>query len=323
MINLGAGHFTTNALFLQPTFDCGKNCSGCYVKAHEELYGRTQMSQRVWRDIIWDVLVNHQRIAPTQVTLALDTISRSPDEGKFMRDLARSYFNGALEKNPDMEVHFTVNCVNDLRGYLETYKNKIEGINLVSISNLNKVEDIEFVREWVPGARVNWNVLSSSLKNRDPVKDIRPLLQRVDMMYLLLHKAPMGQEGHDLASFHQAVKNLLQLDTSREPTPAGSCAVPSLTTKVVTDGCLADSRKFLKTGFGCSSNVNRFQVWPDGRVTGCAYNSHNRYGKAAESLEDIVANLKDARDRYEFKACSIPKAVTEYDESRKRLPVVG
>ncbi len=84
--------------------------------------------------------------------------------------------------------------------------------------------------------------------------------------------------------------------------------------KVSVDGCLQDTIKYTKTGFGCSSNVSRVQVWPDGSVTGCPY-AFSSDGPIGKTAEDILDNIISARKQYDFKQkCHLPEV---YNSIRK------
>lgn len=318
MLNIGASKFETNSLFLQPTYSCGKGCQGCYLKEQEKFLDKKNNYPQFWQDLIIDLFHNQKYIKANQVTLALDTLPSKQHllytnaDREFMLRLAKLYFSAASTRDnlQEPEAHITVNCINDFKQYIEELDMGTGlKLNLVSISNINNLEDIRLVRKLAPGAEINWNILSTSLVKYS-LEYIKSILQAVDNMYLLLHKAPLGDTGHNIKSFKEACRKIDELrEDSYEP-PADSCKLPELVDKVVVDHCMTDARNFKSTGKGCSSNISRFQVWPDGRVTGCAYNSHNQYRKAAYTIQEVVENLKDARNRYEFSQCTIPQELS-------------
>jgi hypothetical protein len=313
MINLGSDVFECETLFLQPTWTCAKNCPGCYVKEKEHIFGSEEMSLEKWSTIFFNIFLSKKQIKTNQVTMALDTLSLEGVEVAFkMLTLAETFLSSAKNKG-DTQAHMTVNCVNDLFGYkLQLNNSDCENIDLLSISNINNTSDIEKVRKIFPNAKINWNILSGSLIKKSP-EDIKSILTHVDQAYLLLHKAPLGHQGHDFASWQEAMALIRKLAHEWDVgLPDESCSINPYNNKIILDGCMQDAwnhikaNKFGRSTEGCSSNVSRFQIWPDGRVTGCAYNSHQRFGKKAESMADIVDNLRDARTRYEFSDCTIP-----------------
>ncbi len=317
--------FSANAIFLQPTWTCKKNCQGCYVKEKESKFGSDEMDTNIWLQLLYHIKSNGTKLRASQITLALDTLPKTAARYK-MEEIASEYFATISQhykvEDPDTEFHITCNSVNDLKEYNE----RADGLHLCSISHLNNADEIGYIKSVFPNAKINYNVMSSDFVkqvNARGIDHVKSIVRNVDSVYLLLSKAPMGQEGHDFSGFFQALETLKQFkNPKQEVTEGEACAVPDLASKFVMDGCMQDSRKFIKTKFGCSSNVSRFQIWPDGRVTGCAYNSHNQYGKAAESFEDVLENLHDAKNRYEFSSCSIPKGLVEYPK-KKSLQVVN
>ncbi len=322
MLNIGSSRFQTENLFFQPTWTCGKNCPTCYVKEKENIFKPTQIGSDLWTRIFNEVFVKRASVDTEQTTLALDTlpshnhIKYTNEDRQAMIRIARSYLTYSSQ-GKDIEAHLTINCINDLKEYLfELQMDTLpDSISLLSVSNINTRQDVEVIKKLAPYSKVNWNVLSTSLVKHS-LENIKSILQVIDNMYLLLNKAPLGYPGHEIQSFIEAVGKVAAL---KDNTPAisGACKVPDLTSKIVTDHCMSDAVNSLKTGQGCKANISRFQIWPDGRVTGCAYNSRTQYDKAAITLDDVVSNLRAAKQRYEFKSCNIPSELVKLNKNRK------
>lgn len=313
MINLDSNIFECETLFLQPTWTCAKNCTGCYVKEKESKFGSEEIDFDLWLTILDNIFFSNRNIKTTQVTLALDTLGQNPFSDSYFKMYKIAAVYSAMARdvkrygyNPNLTIHLTVNDVKDLEQY--TKSELFEGLNLISVSNINSLEDIKRIRECAPYAKINWNVLASTF-NKKSEDQIRQIVRHVNQVYLLLPKAPLGKEGHDFNSLWKSMRKIPTLfpRDEKQETDGDSCVIPPLINKFILDGCIRDSNTFKVEGTGCSSNISRFQIWPDGRVTGCAYNSHEQYGKKAESIEDILYNLVDARTRYEFNRCTIPK----------------
>jgi hypothetical protein len=327
MINIGSSIFQANAIFLQPSWACAKQCPGCYSKERETQFGSDEASIGTWETLIQNIK-KQNGINSNQITFALDALPTNRYRNR-MANIAFKYFDCVGKHKTNTEFHITTNHINDLNKYTEYY-DEINNLDLLSISNILSVDQINLARLEVPGAKINWNVTSGDFVKqvkRQGLEQVKKIVRKVDSVYLLLHKAPMGLQGHDLNGFFDGLEVLKQFDNieSVEANDAGEiCAVPSLSRKFNLDGCMNDARKFNKSGKGCSSNISRFQIWPDGRVTGCAYNSHNQYGKFANNFEDIIDNLWDAKFRYEFATCSIPKALNNFAaQKHKPLQVIA
>lgn len=334
--------FSANAIFLQPTWACAKSCGfnpkhsdkqnalGCYVKQKEHKFGSEEMDIPVWEDVLTQLVSEQKTLRAAQVTMALDTLPKTA--ARLKMQLIFADYNELVSDfstENDTEFHFTVNSVNDLQTYDPLINQRM---NLVSISHLKNADEIHTVRDFFPKAKINYNVMSGDLVsqvNSKGIDHVRSIVKNVDSVYVLLSKAPMGLPGHDFNGFFQALEILKQFKAVKQETDGQACALPDLSSKFIMDGCMVDAAKFnqqvknnpLKTGFGCAANVSRFQVWPDGRVTGCAYNSHNQYGKLAESFDDVIENFQEAKQRYEFDGCSIPKGLVDYS-NHKRLQVI-
>lgn len=333
VINEDSSVFQANAIFLQPTWACAKNCHGCYVKEKEHKFLSQQMNRKYWKYLIEDIVRYRTMIQTSQVTLALDALPAYDDlEDEWsirniMHAIANVFiYNVSYCKSFDIECHITTNHINDLRKYNFS---GINNLDLLSISNILSVEHVEAAKGWAPGAKINWNVTSGDFINqvkRQGLDEVKAILRKVDSVYMLLHKAPMGMQGSAISDFFQAVQLVQQLKEPVGITDGDACLAPSLLSKFHMDGCMNDSVQFLKTGFGCSANVSRFQIWPDGRVTGCAYNSQHQYGEQAFITSDVMKNLKAAKERYEFsgrnagKPCMIPDELKEYS-NKKHLQV--
>jgi len=330
VINQDSSKFQANNIFLQPTWNCAKNCPGCYVHEKENKFLAQQMNLHAWQHLIVDIVGGREYIQTNQVTFALDALPTghdnldAPSTRANMKSIAAKYLECmAYYKSSDIECHITTNHINDLRNY--HFGMAIQNLDLLSISNILSIEQIEKARELAPGAKINWNVTSGdfvSQVKRQGWNEVKKILRKVDSVYMLLHKAPMGQAGNALSDFFAAVSLIQDLKTVQPESEGQACAAPSLLSKFNLDGCMNDSRQFLKSGFGCSSNISRFQIWPDGRVTGCAYNSQQQYGNKAEHLEDVVKNLRDAKERYEFSGrnagncCTIPTELKNYSNNK-------
>jgi hypothetical protein len=314
-------HFAhVNALFLQPTPWCSRNCNGCYVKGFEDINGVKVSQAQLFKDIL--KVIN--RVSPegnspvtttllaNQVTFALD---RRPVDSNsvhmdnshlvvrnkrdIMMDLFREFIE-AKRVSTGGEFHVTVHTLSDLMEYwlygLVRWPYTSLPLDMISISHINhgEVLAIDKLRTHI-APLVNWNLTIDPVMNMDTIKKTFPIIaEHIDSIYLVLHKPSTGQRFNPEA--FEAHQDFLRFIRTQPQ---------SIQDKVHVDGCITDSRKFLATGYGCSSNVSRFQVWPDGSVTGCAYNQ-NRVTPGADNLTELLKNLTQASKVYEFDRCKIP-----------------
>lgn len=304
-----------NALFLQPTPWCARNCNGCYVKGFENINGVKDSNVQLFGDIL--AIINRHATAAggtllaNQITLALDRRpSRSPGvhmdnshqyvqyKRNAMLDLFKRFIE-AKQVSTGGEFHITVHTLSDLTDYLVNLGGQVlpaSPFDMISISHINELEcqTLQEVRGRV-ASLINWNLTIDPVVKIDAIKkSFRTIAEVVDSIYLVLHKPNTGQPFDPVA--FEAHQDFLKFIRTQPQ---------SIQDKVTIDGCLSDSKKFLSTGYGCSSNVSRFQVWPDGSVTGCAYNQ-NRITAPAANLISFLKNIYQASKVYEFDSCKIP-----------------
>ncbi len=318
ILSLNSSQFETNVLFIQPTRWCGLNCRGCYVKAHE---GGEDGFHTPWQEQLklFNLFYNSDKAWANQITISVDDLHKDPDKRDHMLNLIRGIFD-ALDtdtraKDDRPEVHMTMHTPRTFYQYLYAdvgRKNNSWGkLGMVSFSELPALlAETDGVLKYFKELKVpiNYNKLIPTYNDgMDWDKEAQRLAkigQSVDHIYMVIFKKPVGLKQKD--------------DINQDDTNRMSSDIVYLTNllrrlpddvkaKVTQDGCLRDSAQYSTTGFGCASNISRFQVWPDGRVSGCPYAFSGR-GKLGSTSEDTLDNLREARKRYEFQeACSLPK----------------
>jgi hypothetical protein len=147
------------------------------------------------------------------------------------------------------------------------------------------------------------------------IKHITEIGEMVDHIYLVIYKDPVGRarSPEEAATSQRNMANdRFYIEQMHEHLPL------HIKNKINIDGCLKDVEKFNATGYGCSSNISRFQVWPNGSVTGCAYGDRSISKEVGLSTEAILRNVKKAQKRYDFEdaPCHL---VGDYDKSEERL----
>ncbi len=288
----------------------------CYVKAHEDGEDgfHTPWQQQV-------DLFRYFYIGPgwaNQITISVDDLHKDPDKRDHMLNLIKGIFavmeadQRPTDKRP--EVHMTMHTPRTFFQYLyadtgRKYKTWRK-LGMVSFSELPEgiketKEVIDYFRELkVP---INYNKLMPTYNNgMDWDKEaarLTNLLTKIDHIYLVIYKRPIGLAKKDVispADTERMTSDIVYLENILSRVPEDAKA------KITTDGCLRDTIQASRTGFGCSSGVSRFQVWPDGTVSGCPY-AFRGMGKRAGIHQDILANIREARKFYEFReTCHLP-----------------
>lgn len=299
-----------NALFIQPTEHCARNCNGCYVKGFvSEGEGHRELIPNL---VLEHVNVPNGTIRANQVTIALD---KKPDDAAAYNSAAYSmqlvWHNALAVKDQWIggELHFTAHTIGDFLSYVvppprlyesfPIYWDQLHKIDMLSVSHLDasSVAMLQQLRENYKFG-INWNLTVDPSVNLEKIKNsVEVIAPHVDTIYLVLHKPSTGMK-FDPETFIAHQNFLSYIKTLPE----------AIQKKVHVDGCISDSKKFLDTGYGCSSNVSRFQVWPDGSVTGCAYNQKRLTGRAGDASE-VLQNILTVSKLYEFDTCKIPELI--------------
>jgi hypothetical protein len=321
-----------NALFLQPTPWCSRNCNGCYVKGFENINKVTTSQAELFKDIL--KIINRvsseegssvPALLANQVTFALD---RRPIDSKSVymdnrQDITRQQRNTMMDlfhafieaKRMSIggEFHITVHTLGDLKEYLWMdfdWPYTSLKIDMLSISHISEeTSELNALRKYFTKS-INWNLTVDPIMNMNTIKKTFPIIaEHVDSIYLVLHKPNTGQ-----------YLNLKALEVHQDFLRFIRTQPQKIQDKVYIDGCVVDSHRFLTTGYGCSSNVSRFQVWPDGSVTGCAYNQ-NKITPSATNIDELLKNLTQASKVYEFDQCKIPVHLDPNNKNIKKRSV--
>jgi hypothetical protein len=301
-----------NALFIQPTRWCGLNCEGCYVKEHsEESYHTPVLEQERLFKYFYKGL---NGCWANQITISIDDMPKDPDKRYQMGGLFRaimSYIHfDSRPKDDRPEVHMTFHTHATIKQYDPSYI-KLKKLDMISISEISLSQG-DFYQSLRGGnALLNWNYLIPEVgPNFNWDKEIKKFEfanKYFDHIYLVIFKTPIGRYRDlliKLGDKNRMKNDVAYIETILKKLPE------SIGRKISIDGCLRDTQKFIRTSFGCSSNISKFQVWPDGSVTGCPY-AYDTVGKTpGRNVNDILDNIRTERGRYDFgERCHLPEVL--------------
>ena len=198
----------------------------------------------------------------------------------------------------------------------------LDMINFSQLTNTNSTKELlKEIRKLTP---VNYNYLIprnvNNLNIKKHVKHLIEIAPMVDHIYLVIHKTPVGKKlnSDEIENTRKNMANdLFYIEKMKESLPA------HIWNKIDIDGCLQDVKKFKNTGYGCSGNISKMQIWPDGKVTGCSYkNDDPEYqSSGATTSEHLVWHIKNAKTKYDFEdaPCHLPDAYDNSEEHIKHL----
>jgi hypothetical protein len=132
------------------------------------------------------------------------------------------------------------------------------------------------------------------IPKQDELEKFLAVLKYVDTAYLILRKCGLGRK-QSTKSIQEYQSILKQLDTVLNEENKK---------KIIIDSCVVDSYNYLTQGHGCRANIGKIHIWPDGHVSGCPYNMDG--GRPATNLIELVENIDEVFNYYEFKECNIP-----------------
>lgn len=300
-----------NALFLQPTTWCAKNCKGCYVKGFENEIGSESYSYPLFQRIFTEIILG-QRIQANQITMALDSL---PSIGRYDRkemlyiaDCYCAIIDAAKIKRMQTEFHITVNSFDDLLEYGFKSKEYFDVLS-VSTSGIDFTKEISYFR--THAKHINWNyTIYPEMPADKVIKNLKMRIPSYDSIYLILLKPDTGNRIDA-----QTLSNYLRIREKISKLP------DEIKSKINIDGCIQDSENYLKNNKGCSSNLSRFQVWPNGAVSGCPY-SHRPDTGPSNDIETLLKNIKESSRQYTFRRCKIPEQIdpTHYKNQVKSHP---
>lgn len=325
VLNVSGPRLEVNALFLQPTRWCAINCKGCYVKEHEggENGYHTPYTEQ---EKLFRYFYNGEIAWANQITVAIDNlpapeadavalfghVSEETRRYAHMVNIFQSIIDYIEANKTDQspEVHMTFNS--DLVFEEYTSKRGVGAVNTarqLSVLSFSNIKRMEYVKYLAKHTHVNYNHLIpgnvTSFNIDKHVERMTRIGEIVDSIYMVIFKSPVGAPRTELVQVGDQSRmrsDLSYIRTMMERLPE------HVRRKINVDGCLKDTVNSFRTGFGCSSNVSRFQVWPDGTVSGCPYAFSQDGQPTGKTAEDIMANIRAARKRYDFRdRCHLPE----------------
>lgn len=314
ILRSGGEGIELNALFIQPTRWCALDCAGCYVKEHapsSKHLGKAEMVNlfKMFHDPDTPHWAN-------QITVSIDDIPKGhPGKHLTMHRIHYDIVDHIHARTIGLEypeTHFTYHTTGTLRQYIEasgtlqSVADVANAIDMMSFSYINPEKDKELLHTLTGLTQVNYNHLipaNVTSKNIDRYVDqMVEIAGMVHSIYIVIFKRPIRDKLVQLGDAHRMRTDMAYINTMLSRVPE------SVRRKIHIDGCLQDVAQHRRTGFGCSSNVSRFQVWPDGSVTGCAYAWGGAGSQPARTANGVLENIRDAKRRYEFKEdCHLPE----------------
>ena len=346
IINTLSSRVEVHTLFMQPTPWCARNCKGCYVKERNPNGDADYQPVTPFADqlTLLKLFCKGELAWANEITVAMDDLPTNRRQQNHMVGLFSSIMgmihSSKLDNIELPSMHMTFHTINTYLSYVDRTKKNSDWFresikqedtwetlalpgHLLNMINFSQLTTNEITKKLLKEIRketpVNYNYLIPRNVNKNNIKKhVRHLTEigeMVDHIYLVIYKDPVGK-ARDPETISKSQRNMANdrfyIEQMQKHLPA------HIKNKINIDGCLKDVEKFNITGYGCSSGISRFQVWPDGSVTGCAYGDKSISKRIGMSAEAILQNIKVARQGYDFEdaPCHL---VEDYDKSEERL----
>lgn len=264
------------------------NCvvHNCYVK---ESVQAGQMSADLLASTIRYMWIS-TRFSVDTITLAVDDLPNT-EMAAIMVSSLREVLRLKSVYGKRVELHLTCNSMKTLDKYIDnniSLRYIAMNADMISFSHLSEEDELrlEYLRSYT---KINYNYIPGN-----DLRSFRKMLSFVDMSYLLFYKTGLGRlnDPRAIATFKRSLSEIATWSAEERK-------------KISVDRCIMDAAEYKVSGFGCSANISRIHIWPDGHVTGCPYNKDG--GKPARNMTGIIDNINAALGEYEFNSCSIPR----------------
>ena len=303
-------------MFLQPFVFCSNKCQGCYLKSYKTKHKFN--NPRIHLDLLQEIFHTQKDLMVTdQVTISLNSLFKgkySSSNHQMLRWFAKAIHiigTSTLDNTP--EVHLTFHDIITFSKYTQyikkhrpnlfnDYINFMKKVTVVSLSSISITDNTFYRRAAQIIDKVNWNwLITPDYKIEDDIEYVREILEVVNSAYMILYKNPLKQE-QDSNSIPNYINTYKYLEKNLEP---------RLLQKINTDRCLFHACDYHKSGFGCSANINLTHIWPNGRPTGCPYNSSGVIKTSVVDYLQTIYLIRGQRNRWEFDKCQLPKLYQE------------
>lgn len=252
-------------LLIQPTYWCaGCSMSDCYVRLHSRGKENSQLSLDESIKLFKSFYQGPHWA--NQICISIDNLPKNIRQRTYMADYIASVLCICLIDTREIrpEVHLTLNSPETLQAYCEA------GVPFFLWSS---VDLISFSEMSGPVEKVCVELAKARVKiNYNTMNAELPKYLPVDSIYYLIKKSSNPIDF----SFRGEIKIEQQEDI-----------------------CL----HHLKNN-NCNTNISKFQIWPDGSVSGCPYKKISDTPNAL-TVEGVVDNILTSSKVYNFESCCL------------------
>lgn len=319
--DLTRGRIHKTSLFIQPEYKCNIGCKGCYaVKNEESKFHVAAQTTKIIQGMKDD------SIELGQITISLNGLKKK-DAG-FSKDMC-----DLVSKNVDKDkVHYAC-AINSIAMYKDLLDfDKCGALNIsIDVNKYNKLSEeecieacsaINSIRLKHKELHININILAlnDTVDSEDEIVNemLEEAVESSDSTHLIMNKPTddlfnLEKLENFKIEFEKYLIGMLQI-------------IEVLGDKIHIDACVTTMLDNLlnDTTFTCRAGTDHVSLWPDGKLTGCAYrmpDTEFSIGDEATIKFKDYDDIKDV-DVAEFNVCLYNKLATLYgsfDALCKRL----
>jgi hypothetical protein len=274
-----------DSLIIEPTWNCAKNCQGCYLETHNNQSEEIEFCE-LGNLVEAFLSTNSSCYSTNQISISVNEVGNhfSWDAAKIEEIIYTNFYYKNKEPRKDTKFHLTMYSPSTIGNYIEACKEEYSDIDIFPY--FAAVDAIYFS-----------NISEEEI---GIIKNLRALNENIEIGW---NCRPWHSYISPIVPGSKVINGIYSLaDKSRKQPPIFRPG--ALPEKVVEDICYIDYTNWKKDWHNttCSANISKFTVWPDGSVSGCPYIKQSDTGPAT-TWKGILANIVEASKSYDFNKC--------------------
>lgn len=328
--NLTCGKIHKTSLFVQPESKCIVGCEGCYSNKAK---AQSDYDKETFLNSILSIL-GDENTKFDQITLSLNHLGLS--DTKHSCEVSSILESNQNLRDKGTELHVAM-AINSLVMYeKELNFDSYDAVNIsVDVAKITSVDgdhldgilSLKEIYRKYPDIHFNWNLMLPRRMNIKEKSLLQTLLNKLeknfDSIHLIIEKLsdPAGhnifnEDSDEISTeiFESYLKTAVELKQR-------------FGDKLFIDSCVQTTLDNAITGnmFACRAGVNHVSLWPDGKVTGCAYRTPDTAYNTSEYSAVKAADSKNIKslDCDEWEGCVFRRLTYKYNDFESMCEGIG
>jgi hypothetical protein len=267
-----------DSLIIESTWNCAKNCQGCYLKAHKQKGKQLLLtSLGLWELLSGFLNIHNKSYSVNQISISVNEPTKEEDIKTIETILACIKYVDGWNSRKNTKIHLTLHNPTTIKKYKPLTTEWFALADSIYFSNISEEEIgiIQDLRALNKNIEIGWNCrLGTSERLDESAEGI------ISSIYYIVDKSKRAED------------------------PAIVFSAPRKDIKHIRDICYIDYNNWKKDWHNttCSANISKFTVWPDGSVSGCPYIKQSDTGPAT-TWKGILANITESSKFCDFNKC--------------------